>query len=80
MLAPAVRITYQVVWVANDCLKIAPLDIVQLMYLLDRVRAHLRRHSFQLFFSRESQDGNLLDKLAAFCLSWENRSSSQELG
>lgn len=41
MLAPTVRITYQVVWVANDCLKIAPLDIVQLMYLLDCVRAHL---------------------------------------
>ncbi len=71
-------ITYKVVWVANDGFKVAPLDIVKLVHLFNRVVTHLRRHCSELILRRESKDSDLLDELATFGLSWENGSSGEE--
>lgn len=73
------KITYQVVWVVNNSAKISPLNVIELVHLLNRMLGHLRGHGCQLLSRGQPKDRNLLYQLATFGLAWENWPTSQEL-
>ena len=75
----AVKITYQVVWVVNNSAKISPLNVIELVHLLDRMLGHLRGHGRKLLSRGQPKDRNLLYQLATFGLAWENWPTGQEL-